>query len=157
MKFATLALVLGCASAFSLKVDGEEIGAPVSHVNDLGKSYAEQTKGTQFKVEVEKFGKSGIACRNSDTAKMTYTGKFADGTVFDSTDKSNFGMPMKFIIGQGQVIPCLDTAFTQMHVGSKATITCPPDVAYGSEGSGPVPPNTPIFFDVEVVNCETTF
>ena len=108
-------------------------------------------------MEVHEFGKSSIACRSSDTAKMTYTGKFADGTVFDSTDKSNFGMPMKFIIGSGQVIPCLDTALSQMHVGSKASITCPPDVAYGAEGSGPVPPNTPIFFDVEVVNCETTY
>ena len=92
-----------------------------------------------------------------DTAKITYTGKFADGSVFDSTDKSNFGMPMKFLVGSNQVIPCLDSAFLQMHIGESASVTCPSSMAYGEQGSGPVPPNTNIFFDIDVVNCETTY
>merc|ERR1712161_43904 len=62
-----------------------------------GHSYAEKQKGTEFKVDVHKFAKGTPgACRGGDTAKIAYTGKFADGSVFDSTDKSNFGMPMKF-------------------------------------------------------------
>ena len=152
MKFAVLALALGVAQSF--KVGGDA----VMEDTGLGQSYTEKTKGAQYEVKVNKFAKgSPGACRVSDTAKITYTGKFADGTVFDSTDKSFFGQPMKFQIGASEVIPCLDNAFLQMHVGESASITCPSSMAYGEEGSGPVPPNTNIFFDVDVINCETTF
>ena len=153
MKFAVLALVAGAAQSF--KLGGDTVMEP--YVPDLGTSYSQKQLGAQYEVKVNKFSKVSQACRVSDTAKMTYTGKFADGTVFDSTDKSNFGMPMKFQIGSGEVIPCLDNAFLQMHVGESASVTCPANMAYGEQGSGPVPPNTPIFFDIDVVNCETTY
>ena len=156
MKFAVLALALGLAQGFNLKVGGDIVGQRIN--DDLGQSYAQKHAGSEFSVKVHKFAKgSPGACRVSDTAKITYTGKFADGTVFDSTDKSNFGMPMKFQIGSGDVIPCLDQAFLQMHIGESASVSCPASMAYGEHGSGPVPPNTNIFFDVDVVNCETTF
>ena len=41
-----------------------------------------------------------------------------------------------------------------MKVGEKATITCPPEMAYGSKGAGGViPPNAALQFEVETVNC----
>merc|ERR1719331_219025 len=151
MKFVVLAAVLGLSQAFNLKIDGEMLG-------EDGHSYAEKQRGAEYSVNVHKFAKgSPGACRVGDTAKITYTGKFADGSVFDSTDKSNFGMPMKFLVGSNQVIPCLDSAFLQMHIGESASVTCPSSMAYGEQGSGPVPPNTNIFFDIDVVNCETTY
>ena len=110
MKFVVLAAVLGLSQAFNLKVDGEMLGQRLA--DDEGHSYAEKQRGAEYSVNVHKFAKgSPGACRTGDTAKITYTGKFADGSVFDSTDKSNFGMPMKFLIGSGQVIPCLESAF----------------------------------------------
>ena len=44
-----------------------------------------------------------------------------------------------------------------MHIGETATITCPSELAYGEQGSGPIPPNATLLFDVEVLNCETTY
>ena len=44
-----------------------------------------------------------------------------------------------------------------MHVGEEATVTCPPSLAYGSVAQGPIPPNSVLYFDMEVMDCETTF
>ena len=44
-----------------------------------------------------------------------------------------------------------------MHVGETARITCPPDMAYGDQGSGPIPPKSTLIFDVEVLNCENSY
>jgi FKBP-type peptidyl-prolyl cis-trans isomerase len=79
-----------------------------------------------------------------------YTGKLLDGTVFDSSVSRQ---PFKFKLGSGQVIKCWDEGVAQLQVGSQATLTCPPDMAYGSRGAGGViPPNATLTFDVEVLS-----
>ena len=44
-----------------------------------------------------------------------------------------------------------------MRIGEKAQITCPSEIAYGDEGSGPIPGKSTLLFDVEVLNCEQTY
>ena len=106
----------------------------------------------QFNVQTTEPGQKGKGCKENDEATVNYTGKFQDGKVFDSSVGKE---PLKFNLGQGQVIKCWDAAFTQMSVGEKATLTCPPNVAYGEKGAGDdIPPNTTLFFDVEVIKCE---
>ena len=108
----------------------------------------------QFNVQTTQEGKKGKECHKDDEATVQYTGKFKDGSVFD-TSVGNPEGPLKFSLGQGQVIKCWDAAFMQMAIGEKATLTCPPSVAYGEKGAGDkIPPNTTLFFDVEVINCE---
>jgi FKBP-type peptidyl-prolyl cis-trans isomerase len=74
-----------------------------------------------------------------------------DGTVFDSSVSRN--KPFSFTLGKGQVIKCWDEGVAQMTIGSKATLTCPPEMAYGSRGAGgTIPPNATLKFDVEVLS-----
>jgi FKBP-type peptidyl-prolyl cis-trans isomerase len=40
--------------------------------------------------------------KNGDIVKVHYTGKFADGTVFDTSVSRE---PLQFTIGEGMVIP----------------------------------------------------
>ncbi len=85
-----------------------------------------------------------------DTITVKYTGKFLDGKVFDSSDRSP--VPVKFQIGVGQVIPGWDEALVMMSVGQKATVLIPSKIGYGDQGmQGAIPPYTPLVFDVEVV------
>ena len=112
-------------------------------------------KENTFKVDVKTFGSvPGGLCKITDTVSANYQGKFLDGKVFD---ENKFGMPFKFVLGQQEVIKCWDMAFAQMTIGEKAQITCPSDIAYGDEGSGPIPGKATLLFDVEVLNCEQTF
>merc|ERR1712146_252300 len=97
--------------------------------------------------------KTGGICKDSDTVTAMYKGSLVEnGQVFDqSTD------PFKFQLGVGQVIPCWDKAFSQMQIGTKATINCPAASAYGEQGAGDkIPPNSDLKFDVELLNCETS-
>ena len=102
-----------------------------------------------FKVEKTK-ETEGTQCKSGDTVKVHYTGKLTDGQVFDSSVSR--GQPLEFQVGVGRVIRGWDEGIPQLKVGEKATLTCPPDYAYGSQGAGGViPPNATLIFDVELV------
>jgi len=66
--------------------------------------------------------------KQGDTVSVHYTGKLADGTIFDS---SNGGDPLQFTIGAGQIIPGFDQAVIGMNPGESKTINVPADEAYG--------------------------
>ena len=67
-----------------------------------------------------------------DTVNVTYTGTFANGTVFDSNVG---GQPLQFTVGSGQVIVGFDNAVVGMKVGENKTITLLPQDAYGEVNS----------------------
>jgi FKBP-type peptidyl-prolyl cis-trans isomerase len=80
-----------------------------------------------------------------------YTGKFAEGMVFDSS--VGRGEPFTFTLGQGEVIPGWDEAIATMKTGEKAVIVIPSKLAYG-EGSQHIPPYTPLIFEVELISIK---
>ena len=57
-----------------------------------------------------------------------YTGTLADGSVFDSSEGRD---PLSFTMGEGQIIPGLETALDGMAEGEEKTVTVPADDAYG--------------------------
>ena len=78
-----------------------------------------------------------------------YTGTFTDGRKFDSSRDS--GQPIPFRIGIGQVIKGWDEGLMTMRVGGRRKLICPPNLAYGKEGRPPIPPNSTLIFDVELL------
>lgn len=82
----------------------------------------------------------------SSTLVIKYTGRFLDGTVFDSSTDGTFSTTLaSVIVGWGKVIP----KFTS---GAKFRMFIPSDLAYGTSGSGSVPPNAILDFDIEIVS-----
>jgi len=68
--------------------------------------------------------------KRGDNVKVHYTGKLADGTVFDSSEGRD---PLEFAIGSGQVIQGFDEAVVGMSVGEKKDVLIPVDKAYGEK------------------------
>jgi FKBP-type peptidyl-prolyl cis-trans isomerase 2 len=62
------------------------------------------------------------------TVSIHYTGTLDDGTTFDSSDGRD---PLTFQMGEGQIIPGLESALSGMSVGEEKTVTIPSDQAYG--------------------------
>lgn len=87
--------------------------------------------------------------RDGDYVFVHYTGRLDNGTVFDSSRTR--GKPLNFILGEGQVIKGWDEGIKGMHIGQKRTLVIPPSLAYGSEEKGPIPANSTLTFEVELM------
>ena len=78
-----------------------------------------------------------------------YTGYFLDGRVFDSSVQRN--QPFQFQLGRGMVIKGWDTGVASMRKGEVCYLYVPSFLAYGQQGVGPIPPNTDLIFQVELL------
>ena len=102
---------------------------------------------------MDTFVGKGTPAANGDTLVVNYTGYLANGSVFDSS-KAAGRSPFSFVIGQGQVIPGWDQGLLGMTAGSTRKLIIPPSLAYGSQGSGPVPPNATLYFTVDLLQVQ---
>ena len=91
---------------------------------------------------------SGRSPSATDTVRVHYHGTFPDGSVFDSS--VNRGQPATF--GVNRVIKCWTEGLQLMQIGAKASLVCPPAIAYGPRGRPPkIPANSTLHFDVELL------
>jgi FKBP-type peptidyl-prolyl cis-trans isomerase len=104
----------------------------------LGIKYVEQAEGP-----LPEAGK---------TVVVHYKGMLEDGTQFDSSFDRN--KPIEFPLGQGRVIKGWDIGIGMLPVGSKAWLRIPPELGYGSRDMGVIPPNSTLYFLVEVVDSK---
>lgn len=66
--------------------------------------------------------------KSGDTVSIHYTGKLADGTIFDSSVDQD---PLTFTLGKGELIEGFEEGVNGMTIGEKRTITITPDKGYG--------------------------
>ena len=126
-------------------------GTSVSQ-NTMTNTLDSYTTASGMKVTITQEG-SGTVAKAGDSVSMNYTGKFADGTAFDSNvdPKFNHVEPFMFTLGAGQVIKGWDEGVAGMKVGEKRTLVIPYTLGYGENGYGPIPPKAELTFDVELV------
>ena len=100
--------------------------------------------GLQYKVITEGTGAKPTV---KDKVRCHYTGRLLDGTVFDSSVQR--GQPAEFEVGQ--VIPGWQEVLQLMPVGSKFQVWIPSNLAYGTQGAGPIKPNSTLEFEIELL------
>lgn len=83
--------------------------------------------------------------------KVLYTGYLTNGVKFDST---GVGQPLTIPIGRGRVIKGWDEGIIGMRVGGRRQLIVPPELAYGSNRAGSIPPDATLVFDVKVVSAK---
>jgi len=96
--------------------------------------------------------------KSNDLVTMHYTVTIAPnsaagrpGTVVESTQRRQ---PLRFAVGFDEVVPGLEKGIIGMCVGEKRRITVPPNLGYGRQGFGNVPPNASLEFTVELLKIE---
>jgi FKBP-type peptidyl-prolyl cis-trans isomerase FkpA len=92
----------------------------------------------------------GVTAKSGDTVTVNYIGWLADGTSFDSNLNSTFSFPL----GAGQVIPGWDEGVQGMNVNGTRLLIIPPALAYGSSANGPIPANSTLTFEVQLVSIK---
>jgi FKBP-type peptidyl-prolyl cis-trans isomerase len=107
----------------------------------------------------------GKSPAKGNNVSVNYTGRLIDGTIFDTSDEGiakEAGLydqrrpyePIKFPLGQGQVIPGWDEGIALLKKGGKAQFIIPSSIGYGERGGGPIPPYSTLIFEVELVDFE---
>lgn len=81
-----------------------------------------------------------------------YVGTLDNGSTFDSSRTR--GTPFTFGLGAGQVIKGWDEGFAGMKIGGVRKLTIPPALGYGAQAVGPIPPNSTLHFEVELLGVE---
>jgi FKBP-type peptidyl-prolyl cis-trans isomerase len=115
--------------------------------NKLKEGVQVTDSGLQYKVLTMGDGAKPAA---TDTVKVHYRGTLLDGTEFDSSYARN--EPISF--GLNRVIPGWTEGVQLMPVGSKFMFYIAPELAYGEGGGGPIPPNSTLIFEVELLDIE---
>lgn len=95
---------------------------------------------------------NGPVAEPGDNLSVHYVGTLSDGRVFDSSIDRN--TPFSFILGVGQVIRGWDEGIVGMKVGGKRRLIISPEFGYGTQSVGPIPPNSTLNFEVELLNVE---
>jgi FKBP-type peptidyl-prolyl cis-trans isomerase len=114
--------------------------------------------GLIFKKLVE--NPKGAQVAVGQSVKVNYTGRFSYGVLQnDATsgkliyDSSFNAGTFTFVAGTGAVIAGFDEGILKMRVGEKAALIMPSKIAYGANGNTTIPPNSPLYFEVEVVGA----
>lgn len=79
-----------------------------------------------------------------------YEGRLLNGTVFDSSVQR--GTPAEFRVDG--VIKGWQEALQDMREGDKRRLWIPSELAYGAAGTGPIPPNSVLVFEVELIDVK---
>ena len=111
---------------------------------------------TNLPVDVTTALNKDRTAKAGDTVALNYTGKFENGKVFDSNVLPENGHvdPFIFTLGAGQVIQGWDEGIVGMKVGEKKHLVITPDKGYGPKDYGPIPGNSTLIFDVELLDIK---
>jgi FKBP-type peptidyl-prolyl cis-trans isomerase len=108
-----------------------------------------EDNGMYIYTEVEGEGqKPGL----QDYLSLSYEGRLLDGTVFDGTEGNviTFPFPLEGLIKGWQL------GIPHFGKGGKGTLIIPPDLGYGDRAGGPIPANSVLVFDIEIVDYSPT-
>jgi len=100
------------------------------------------TAEMQYKVIADG---TGEIPKSNDVVQVNYKGTLTSGKEFDSSAKHG-GQPSKFPVTR--VVRGWTEALEMMKVGSKYQLFIPPDLGYGAQAVGTIPPNSTLVFDI---------
>lgn len=128
----------------------------------LGKMFYD-TRISKIEINMEQEEKSGLIIEDiivgtgakaeaGKKVSVHYRGTLTDGTQFDNS--YDRGTPFELTLGEGTVIPGWEQGLLGMAVGGKRKLTIPPELGYGARGQGPIPPNSTLVFEVELLTVK---
>ena len=121
------------------------------YVKDNGIT-VDPTESGLYIIPVEK-GEGNMA-KSGDKVSVHYTLNNLKGELVESS--YDYGEPMSFIIGQGEMIPAIEEALLKMAPGAKVKLLSPSSQAFGEVeiDKALLPPYSPLLIELELVSIE---
>ena len=79
---------------------------------------------------------------------VRYAGALADGRLFTAPSEP----PATFKLGDGSVIAGWERGLSGMRVGGRRQLVIAPELGYGGREKGPIPPNSVLVFEIELLS-----
>lgn len=111
----------------------------------------EQVAPAEVTITVLKEG-SGAETVGASSLVTVHYQLMVDGSIVDSSIARD--IPFEFRMGAGQVIPGWEEGVMGAKVGEKRSLIVPPEKGYGSRPTGPIAPNSTLFFEIEVLGIK---
>lgn len=111
------------------------------YIAKSGKTFQKSVSGLYYSILSPG---AGVAAKMGDTWTVNYRGSFVDGKEFDKGSAAE--MPL------GQMIPGFNEALTLLKKGGKGVFVIPSALGYGDQERGPIPANSVLVFEVELLN-----
>ena len=124
-----------------------EVNAVHAYVSSLGLNALQDPSGFFYKIKAQGTGQEIANLCTNVTVK--YKGRLTNGTIFDSTATNNTAT-----FQLGQVIVGWQKGLPLISTGGSITLFVPPSLAYGANQSGPIPPNSILVFDIDLVGVK---
>lgn len=115
--------------------------------------YQKLPTGTYVVPDTTALG-SGDLPKVGQKLTVSYVGQFFDGRVFDTSVRNGTDTPYTFVLGTNDIIQGWNDGLATMRKGAKATLLIPSARAYSVYANGPIPPNTPLRFEVTLVDIQ---
>jgi len=147
MKYLIVPLLLlflfsGCAKKKAEKQAITDDQIIQQYIADNGLTAVKASSGLY--VVIENPG-TGASCNSFSTVKVAYTGYFTNGEIFDASPTVGIDFSLQSVIlGWTSGIPYFKE-------GGNGKLLIPSALGYGPSGSGSIPGNTVLVFDVKLI------
>ncbi len=129
---------------------GELDGLPTPTMETITLDDATVTESGLQYLEVS--AGEGATPQEDDIMLMHVVVSLPDGTeILNSYQQEE---PIMAIFGREQLLPGWEEGLSMMNVGGEAKLVLPPELAFGQQGYGAVPPNSQLIMEVELVAIE---
>ncbi len=93
---------------------------------------------------------TGATAAAGYTVRVQYAGYLVNGVQFD-TSEGKVPAYFEFLLNAGHVIKGWDEGVRGMKEGGKRQLVVPPDLGYGTGGSGAIPGNAILVFEINLL------
>jgi peptidylprolyl isomerase len=125
--------------------------ATETYAASLGVNISQMTKVSDDLYTQDLVVGGGATAANGKTLGVTYTGWRVNGTQFDSNVG---GQTFSFVLGFGNVIQGWHQGLVGMKVGGKRRLVIGSALGYGAAGSGSIPGNATLVFEVQLLSAQ---
>lgn len=134
-------------AAYGEKLTAQGIAEGQAFMAQVKQKASVQTLPSGLAYEIVTPG-AGEYPKPTDTIRVHYTGSLVNGTVFDSSVQR--GEPITLSLADG-VIDGWKEGMQKVNKGGKILLYLPPELAYGDQGQGMIPPASTLIFEVELL------
>lgn len=143
---AMVAAMPSALAAQSAPVAADPVASFMAQNRSADRTVVETPSGLQYKILTP--GSEAARPTSDDVVLIMYKGSLTNGTVFDQSERPT---PMAI----SDVVPGFSEALTLMARGAKYRVWIKPSLGYGDRASGPIPANSVLVFDIELIDWKT--